>query len=321
METIDHPKVEFMAELERAEPAARDSTSRTHFKKCPRMYFYRIVLGYSEKETKPYFKFGAAYHKFMEILELSWYDPITGEGDKDEDNPAHIHKALEAAVKLYGKDDPPTGTQWDHLNLARMAQCCAYAAKKWKREKKGGKLKVIGVEQPFEVFLKDGVTRLGGKADVFLLWTGTHAGKDFKTTGMTAEKFQRGINPNDQFNGYLLGLSLLSGNHVGTLLVDTLFIKKPTKQKPSPDPEIEIYAVSKTEKELKRFEDETIWWEGLINESREKDFWPMNETHCWNCIYRAVCSKGTENAQMNQLRTRYKREPWDYKTIGEKYNG
>ena len=120
METITHNKQDFMSKFKRHEPAARDSTAIVHAKKCHRMYFYRIVLGFTDRNTKPYFRFGSAYHVFMEILERSWYDPITKIGDKDYKNETHVHKALQAAVKRFGKNDPPVGSQWDFQTSGKL---------------------------------------------------------------------------------------------------------------------------------------------------------------------------------------------------------
>ena len=318
METITPFKQTFMADLKRHEPAARDSTAIVHAKKCLRLYFYRIVLGYTDRQTKPYFRFGSAYHVFMEVLEKSWYDPIAKIGDKDHKNEAHVDKAIKAAMTRFGKNDPPVGSRWDFQTSGKLMASCLKAYKKWKNEKKVGAIEVVGIEQEFEIVLKDGKTRRGGKADQFVKWNSELGGKDFKTSSLTYNKFERGIDPNDQFDGYLLGLSRLADEHVGFLLVDTLFNRKPTKSDVG-GPEIKVYTVTKTPYQLNKFEEECIFVESLIDKAREEDIWPMNQSHCWNCIMRSVCKKGTERSQMNQLEAEFRVEPWDYKTLGQQY--
>ena len=318
METITPPKQEFMAKFTRQEPLARDSTAIVHAKKCLRMYFYRIVLGFTERTTKPYFRFGSAYHVFMETLERSWYNPVTKIGDKDYKNEKHIHLALQAAVKRFGKNDPPVGSQWDFQTSGKLVASCLKAYKKWQNEKRVGAIEVIGIEQEFEIVLSDGKTRRGGKSDQFLKWNSELGARDWKTSSQTKQKFERGIDPNDQFDGYLLGLSHLANEHVGFLLVDTLFNRKPTKSDPG-GPDIEVFTVTKTPWQLAQFEKECILYESLIDRAREKDIWPMEQSQCWSCIYRSVCRKGTENAQMNQLESEFRVEPWDYKTLDQRY--
>ena len=317
MQLIPPPKQSFMASFPRYEPAARDHTAVIHAKECLRKYFYRIVLGFAERETKPFFKFGTAYHVFMETLEKSWYDPLLKTGNKDHNDKEHLIKAIAASMKSFGRGDPPVGSRYDFLSSGRLLASCKMAYKKWQAEKKSGSIKVIGVEQAFEVLLKDGKTRRGGKADQFTEWNSQLAGKDFKTSSQTEDKFRRSIDPNEQFNGYLLGLSKLSGEHVSILFVDTLYNSKPTKTY-SGGPKIVVYTVNKTRWQLEQYEEDVIFWEqSIINRAREEDKWPLNEKACWRCEYRSVCKKGTERAMMNQLESEFTVSPWDYKTLGE----
>lgn len=317
MELISPPKQTFMASLPRYEPAARDHTAVIQAKECLRKYFYRIILGFAERETKPYFKFGSAYHIFMETLEKSWFDPVLKTGDKNIDNKEHIEKAIAATVKFFGRSDPPVGSHYDFLSSGRLIKSCLIAYKKWQNEKRAGTIEVIGVEQAFEVLLKDGKTRRGGKADQFSRWNSQLAGKDFKTSSQTENKFRRSIDPNEQFCGYLLGLSKLSGEHVSILFVDTLYNRKPTKSD-NGGPKIVVYTVNKTKWQLEEFEEDVIFWEQeMIGRAREEDKWPFNEKACWRCEYRSVCTKGTERAMMAQLENEFTVSPWDYKTLGE----
>jgi len=71
MEIIKPPKQIFMAGIERREPASRDHTAVISAKTCLRKYFYEMVLGFTDKITPQFFKFGTAYHKFREVLETS----------------------------------------------------------------------------------------------------------------------------------------------------------------------------------------------------------------------------------------------------------
>src|SRR5215203_2975982 len=72
MELEDHPVRIFMPKYNRYEPKIRDSTSIKSWKTCQRKYFYEIVLGFSSRETPPYFAWGSAYHKFREVLEVAY---------------------------------------------------------------------------------------------------------------------------------------------------------------------------------------------------------------------------------------------------------
>lgn len=310
METITPPKQTFMARFERYEPASRDHTAIIAAKECFRLYFYKIVLGFAEKTTPQYFKWGTAYHKFREILEREY------QKDKNYDNPEHFQAALDAALKSFGPNDPPAGSRFDFQTQARLQISCVAAFKDWKKEKKAGKIEVLGIEMPFEVYLSDGRARRGGKADQFIRFLSKPAGRDWKTSSQNPYYYERSIDPNDQFTGYMFGLSGLAQEFVSMLLVDVLFNKKATKSDTG-GPTIRQYMVTKTPWQMEKWEEEQILFEKLLNQCREEDIWPQEEKNCKYCAFHSVCKKGTEAAQMSQLESEFTQKPWDYKTLGD----
>jgi len=323
MKTIEHPKQEFMARFERYEPASRDSTAVLAFKKCARYYFYKIVLGFREKGTPQYFIFGSAYHRFREVLELEHQKDIT----------QHLHdagplfvKAIDAATKTFkarGGDPVPGSSKFDYLTEAKLMECCIVAFNAWRKEKEKNAIEVLAVEQSFEVVLSDGKTTRGGRADQFARFTGQLAGRDFKTTSKdvnnqhTENFYKRGMDPNDQFTGYLVGLTHLSGEFVGMLIVDVLVIPSPTKKTPNPKPYLKQFLSTRTRWQLEIWEEEVAIVERWIDICREEDKWPMCEGSCSYCEYHSVCTKGTEQAQMAKLEEFFTKVPWDYKSLGE----
>lgn len=320
MEVISHPKKNFMGRFERYEPASRDSTAILAFKKCPRYYFYKIVLGFREKDTPAYFVFGSAYHRFREVLELEYQKkPSTLLTNSD-----HLFKvAIEEAVKVFrerGGDPVPGSSEFDYLTEAKLLECSILAFNNWKKEKEKGNIEVLAVEQSFEVFLNG--ARRGGKADQFVRFSGNLACRDFKTTSKditslkTENFYRRSLDPNDQFTGYMVGLSRLSGEFVGILIVDVMIIPKPTKSS-TKKPFMRQFLSTRTKWQLQKWEEELKVVEMMIDLCRETDVWPMCENFCSFCEYHSVCTKGTEQAQMATLESFFIKEPWDYKSLNE----
>ena len=299
---ITPPLVEFMTEFERYEPVGRDSTCIMAYKECPRKYFYVIVLGMRDKIQPAYFRFGTAYHAYREAMENKFIETA---------NVVDAIKAgMEAGLKAFGDKDPSTADKkWSFLTKQRLVASMMYMSKVWKKEKKDGKIKVIAVEQPFEVVLADGATTRGGKADQFVKWNGMLYGRDFKTSSKSPGWYDRGINPNDQFTGYTLGLQKLSGQPVQGLIVDVLFNTKTT------GPTTKQYIASRSQCVLRQWEKEQAVVEQNINNSRKQDTWPMHEKNCTFCIFRSVCKKGSELAQAGQLKAEFVQKAWDYKNI------
>jgi hypothetical protein len=297
MELIKPVKQEFMAKFERCEPAARDHSATIKAKECMRLYFYTMVLGFREKETPQFFNFGSAYHKFREKLE-------TEEGPDDK----KYVIALAAALDIF-QGDPPAGSKYDFLSRGRLMKSCEVAFKHWKQEKSQGNIEVVAVEQPFDVYLSDGKTRRGGKADQVIRMHGRLAGRDWKTSSKNEYFYDRTIEPNDQFTGYLFGIGKLSGEFASSMIVDVLFNTK------SKGPTIKSFITSRTEWQMDQWEKEQIHFEKLISACREEDIWPMEEKNCSFCMFRSVCKKGTEDAQIAQLEREFVQNAWDYKNL------
>ena len=305
LEIIKPPKQEFMAAFNRTEPVSRDHTAIIAAKFCKRYYFYTIVLGFTSKLTPQFFKFGKAYHRFREVLEIS----------KEETEQKRYEEAIMASIKTYGKHDPLAGAEFDFLTRERLLRSNKKAFEIVKKER--ANVKVLAVEQSFEVFLSDGKTRRGGKADQFISYGGRKAGRDFKTTSKdlsnprTKAYYERGINPNDQFTGYMVGLTHLTGEFVGMLVVEVLFNSKKS------GPGIIPFLSTLTPWLMAQWEKEQSVVEDMISIARDRDIWPMEEKNCAFCAFRSVCKSGTEQAQMDQLKKEFIQRPWDYKNLGE----
>src|SRR5439155_8108386 len=48
---------------------AWDSTCLGYFKRCPRLYYYKIVLGWNRKDESVHIRFGSEFHKALEEYE------------------------------------------------------------------------------------------------------------------------------------------------------------------------------------------------------------------------------------------------------------
>jgi len=285
-------------------------------KECFRKYFFRIVLGFTDKDTPPYFTFGSVYHKFREILELKYMESPTKD-DKELDN--MILFAIQAALVLAKKlkmTDPMVGTKWEFMTKARLVESCMVAGKHWKREKLMGEIEVLAVEQNFNIEVKDenenptGIF-IGGKADQILRWRGRLWGRDFKTSSQNQEGWYiRSLDPNDQFTRYTWAEAQLNGEHVEGQLIEVMYNAKSTKTTKK-GPKIYPHMATRTEWQLKRWIKEQIFFSKLLDQCREEDIYPMEEKSCVYCIFHSVCKKGSERAMIAKLQAEFKHEPWD----------
>lgn len=293
MEIIKAPIKRFMTKYERCEPTIRDNTAIITAKTCLRKYFLQIVLGFRPKETKEYFVFGSAYHKFREAL--------------GKDN--NLTSALGAVMthwKKYGKE-PVVGTQYDFLTGGRLLQSCNVAYAHVMKEKATGQIEIISSEQTFQVMLSDGKTAIGGRADQIIRWNGKLWGRDFKTSSKLGKFYERTLEPNNQFTLYTLAESKLHGERVLGQRIEVLYNTK------NEGPKVIPYITQRTEDQLARWEFEVIWFEhNILAKCREEDMYPMEEAHCPFCPFHSVCKQPTEGAMMAQLESKFHQVPWDY---------
>lgn len=298
MQTHDPEIKNFMGAFKRYEPVIMDSTAMMTYKACPRMYFYRIVLGFTPKKTPEYFAFGSAYHKFREVLQRG----ADVEGLSVQESFLNAEEIAIAYLEKHAPSPDPT-SKWSFLNIDRLRQSGLVAFRHWLEERKNGVIKVDAFEQPFSLQL--GEITVAGRADNMLTWRGDPWGRDFKTSSKTGPWYARSLKPNDQFIRYTWAESKLAGKRVLGQLVEVLFNSK------KEGPLIEPYSVTYSLGELNRWELEHGFWMKQIELSRQQDMYPMNEKSCYNCAYHSVCKSASESGMMSTLKTYHKIEPWD----------
>lgn len=294
MEIITPIKIKFLPSLKRCEPAARDSTAIRAAKFCFRYYFLTIVCGYRKKEKDLPLVFGAAYHKFRDVLEKT---------DKIQD-------AVQAALKMW-PGDPPVGHKFEFLTRDRLVKSCMVGYNQRKVEMERGNIEVIASEQRLDLLMKDGKTRRGGIADQFLRWNGKPWGRDFKASSKTLAFWKRKLTPSDSLTGYIWCLTKLAAEKVPGLILELLHNSR------KEGPKIEQLLATRTPSQLDRWEEEQIFYEGLITKCREEDCWPMEEEQCTYCDMRSVCSQSSESTMISQLEKHFVCKPWDYKETRE----
>jgi len=312
----DVPK-KFMAKYNRYEPVIKDSTQMMTAKTCFRRYFYQIVLGRVSKESAIYFAWGSAYHKFREVLEMTYG---VGEACPPVFSAERAMEAFTAAVnagmtywRKYGADQP-VGSRFEFMTAGRLLASFQTAYEHWQREKMQGRIKVLAVEQVFNVALPNG-DRTSGRADQIVRWNERLWGRDFKTTSKDEKYYNRTIEPNDQFTRYTYAESELTGEPIQGQMIEVLYNAKSTKTTQK-GPNIFTLLASRTQWQVEEWTKDEEIWRWMLTKCREEDRYPMNESSCAFCEYHSVCTKPSEAAMMAQLESYFVVRPWDNSKIG-----
>jgi hypothetical protein len=269
-----------------------DSTASKALKKCPRYYFLRIVLGRVplKQKNQVVLDFGTYYHKFRELLELKDYNTAL------------------AAMINYDPDLENAG-KYKYLDRLRLIETCKEAYKYREKEMQGGRIKVLAVEQPFNIQMPDG-SFIGGRADQIVSWNGKIYGRDFKTTSKAQMFFERELDPNDQCMRYIYSESQLHGTQVQGIIFEAVMNTATT------GPKIFPVISSRNKMQIDSWINDQMMVNKVLTMYRDNDIWPMHETYqCSFCDMANVCRQPNEASMVNLLKTSYKHEPWDHQKV------
>lgn len=301
-----------MARMERYEPVLQDHTAMNLYDTCDHKYFLRIVLGFTppHSNTQNLLDAGSHYHKFREILERTWFDPVTQVGKKDVEEAQFKAFSYILSNKVEVTPAAPN-SKWSYMDKASLILCCKAAFEHWCNEKKEGKKRVIAIEQPFNLQLSDG-SFTAGRADQIIEW-GDYWGRDFKFTGKNPENFKRTIDPNEQGTRYIFSESELLQTRLEGIAFEGLHHSY--TQKDGLKIHFESHLVGKTDSQLRRWLADKIFLNEQLKNNREKDQWPLRTNNCAYCDYIKVCKKPNEQAMMSELETYFKVKPWDHEKV------
>lgn len=319
MEFRPHVKpYKFFPDYERMEPLILDHTAIITAKQCLRKYFFQIVLGSVGRGQQPiYFAFGSAYHKFREVLEIS-YQKLDLKGmnivEVERQQKLCFVDAYTAATNYYDKAtggrEPDVKSKFEFMTRARLIQTCAEAFRVWQREKAQGKIIVLAIEQPFNVeFTSNPGEFTSGRFDQIVRWNGKIYGRDFKTSSKEGMYYDRTLDPNDQFTRYTFAEQKLAGQRCEGQIIEVAFNSK------SKGPIIETKLATRTQWQLDDWERDEAFHRDTLNRARELDVWPKSEVSCTFCQFHSVCKMGSEGSQMAKLKAEFTQKPWDNMTV------
>jgi hypothetical protein len=293
----------FLPTLQRFEPETMDHTATKEFKKCPRSYFYRMILGRTSPEGKwaSVFAWGSSIHKYLEVL----YE----DGDAGA--------AALAALPVYKS---PTNPTFEWQSKERLLSTFAKLYKMYLEEKSNNVIRVEAIEQPFNICFPDGIP-VGGRFDQVMKWNGRMWIRDWKTTSKQINYFKQGLEPNDQAIRYIYALSCLQfgqdeHGYPNKVIDGVLFVAIYNAK--TVGPEIQPVPSSRSLTQVKKWVDEQVFLHKQMQLCRENDTWPMHEVNCTFCDFRQVCTQPSEPAMENMLKTHYVLQPWKHEEVDQK---
>jgi len=293
-----------------------DNSTVGTYQRCPTKGLYQYGFNRAPIGTNYPIQFGVAFHKFKEILEVSYKNILStslGTGFLGVD----ITKNKEAQRSLYtlawgvaSKDfeNPPLDSKKAYLTDSRLENSCRKAFDNWVHEKSTGRYNVLFTEQAFDLALPNG-RRFGGRFDQILEWNGKLWIRDFKTVSRMGKTYGEQFEPNNQMTGYVWAAQELSGRRVEGVIIDVCYNTK------NLGPEFYEFLTTRTTAHIDRWT-ETVEAEiEEIDNYYKADHFPMRTGACHDfggCYFRDACKKSSWPMIERWLLANTTESHWDF---------
>jgi hypothetical protein len=292
---------------------AMDSTSLGEFKKCPRSYYYSIILGYQPRTQSVHLAFGILMHGARER-----YDHWRFGG-------ASHQEALEQVVAwvLAESWDRQLGRPMEALsghkskNRFTLVRTVVWYLDEWGENDPIHTLKLANGKPAVELSFSfpAGANALSS-GEPFLLCghldrLGELDGQPYVIdTKSTEHIIDAGwlsrFSPDNQFSLYTLAGRLAFGFSIQALIVDGVQVAAGFSR-------CQRGLVQRTEAQCEEWLTATHWWLRSLESCAVAGDWPMNDKSCGlygGCQFREICAKPPSSRQM-WLDSGFARRVWD----------
>ena len=266
---------------------AWDSTSLELFKRCPRLYYYKMICGYTTKEEDVNLRFGSEFHQAMNDYQHLIADEI----------------GHEEAMFLTVKDLLVRTDDWrpDHKFKNRLAlvRSVIRYLEKYKDDPCVTYIRPDGqpaVELSFRLELEYGPAEdvryiLCGHLDRVVEYQQTLFFMDYKTTTTTpSDWYWAQFHPHNQMTLYTFACKVILNTPIKGGIIRS-------GQMMSEDARFTEGMTYRTDGEIEEWLRDLSEWLSKAQEYAENSYWPMNDTACdkyGGCKFREICSKSPQ---------------------------
>jgi RecB family exonuclease len=321
-----------------------DSTSLGWLKRCPRLYYYQMILGFQPSGKRDPLEFGILYHSSLEV-----YDKLRADGfDHKPAQFAAVRYALDNSVEHFAiktcgncglqnsedadfckacSDDLPEEPSrgWEPktglLDNRRTREILVRSIVWYTEEYKNDQYEVIVLRngnKAVELSFRFGTGI--GTADGEEFFLSGHMDRvvrykpddsiwvmDRKTTGSTLySSFFDGFSPHNQMSIYTLASKLVFDVPAQGVIIEGVQLAVGFCR-------FDRGSAPRNPDQLDEFYNDLTMWLGLAEQFATQNHWPMNEEACGmygGCPFRKVCSK-SPSVREKYLEADFKHRPWN----------
>jgi hypothetical protein len=305
---------------------AWDSTSLGYLKRCPRLYYYHMILGWRPKDESIHLRFGIEYHGALHEYELHRQLGVSHHGalhttvknlllrtaEWDSNHPNKNRKTLVRTVIWYLEKFQHDTTKSVELADGKLACELSFRFQlDWGPKATmnhggpiydgGGQIDVVEghYEQPYI---------LCGHLDRVVTFNDELFVMDRKTTKYTLGSYYfDNFDPDNQMSLYTLAGQVLFETAIRGVIIDAAQVAVGFSA-------FERGFTYRNSDQIDEWVNGLRFWFALAEEYAKAGHWPMNDTACsmyGGCSFRSICSK-SPSVRENFLRADFTREtPWN----------
>lgn len=294
---------------------AWDSTSLDYFKRCPRLYQYKMIEGWNSTEENVHLRFGQEFHTALQN-----YEKLKADGIDHDESVFHVVRELMYSVEDWNPDHK-------YKNRSFLIRSVIRYLDKYKDDPaktlilQNGK-PAVEVSFRFELdygplqeYIPEDINSppykaglpyvLCGHLDRVVDFNGEIFVMDHKTTTSTPTNYYwNQFEPNNQMTLYTLAGKIIFQTNIkgviidaGQILIDdTRFTRGTTYRTPD---------------QLEEWLQDLSAWLLKAEEYAKNGYWPMNDTACdkyGGCKFREICSK-SPSVREKFLKSDFVQEP------------
>ncbi len=290
--------------IERA--GVSDFSTMSTYQRCGLKGFMQYSINRSPCGVNFPIQFGVAYHKFREILEISYKKaPPENLGDREWQQKIYTVAWRIASLSFV---DPPHDHKKAYLTTARLESACSQAFDIWLNEKASNRYEILFSEQSFDLELPSG-RRFGGRFDQILEWNGNLWVRDFKTTSRMGKTYSQTFDPHNQMTGYVWAAQILSGRRVEGVIADVVYNTK------NQGPTFHEFLATRNTGHIERWVQTVDFELGEIDRMHEEMCFPMRTGACHDfggCYFRDCCKKTGWYMMEKWLASNTDESHWDF---------
>lgn len=296
---------------------AWDSTSLGWFKKCPRLYYYQMILGYRPKNTGVDLQFGIWYHKGLEL-----YDRQRSEGTSHEDsihsvacylhmesygwegtnykNPQTLIRSVIQYLDQFGEKDPATTVVLESGKPAVEVSFrfeLDWGPETYREMVNYGNGDVR--DEPASPYL------LCGHLDRIVDFAGGRYVMDRKTTKATiSDYYFDQFEPNTQMTLYTLAAKVILHTPIKGVIIDAAQVAVSFTR-------FARGFTYRTEAQLEEWLSDLRITLDTAEHCATSSYWPMNDSACFMCRFKSICSKDPSVREAFLESEFTKEDPWN----------